>query len=75
MKATSFEVFSKHIDVTSNNVNVDRLFTQECVEEWVKTRKVPPKQPVESFRRTLTAHVKGEWAVFLKIGVPSSTNS
>lgn len=36
-----------------------RVFSKECFDKWVVTRKEPPKQPEESFRRVLTAHICG----------------
>ena len=36
-----------------------RVFSKECFDTWVVTRKEPPKQPEESFRRVLTAHICG----------------
>jgi len=36
-----------------------KILSRECYEKWVSTRKQPLKQPQESFRRVLTAHVCG----------------
>ena len=36
-----------------------RILSKECYQHWVSTRKCVLKQPEESFRRVLTAHVGG----------------
>ena len=52
----SFKVFMQFID---EDADTKRVFSKECFDTWVVTRKEPPKQPEESFRRVLTAHICG----------------
>jgi len=35
------------------------ILSKACYDSWLKTRKRRPKYPEESFRRAVTAHVKG----------------
>lgn len=57
---SSYKVFSSYIDRNSDGtVDVSRLFSKECYEKWVNTRKKAPLKPHESFRRSLTAHARG----------------
>lgn len=39
--------------------DASRLIERDCFLTWVATRKKPPLNPTESFRRVLTAHVCG----------------
>jgi len=59
-KPTSLLVFKRFINRTAeNHVDATGVFSPECYEEWLKTRQKIPKRPEESFRRALTAHVRG----------------
>jgi len=35
------------------------VFTLECYQRWLSTRQKTPKLPEESFRRAITAHIRG----------------
>ena len=52
----SYEVFMSFV---GDNGEASRMLSKECFKLWVQTRKSYPKQPAESFRRVLTAHVCG----------------
>lgn len=52
----SFKVFMRFVD---KNGDASKVLSKECFDMWVVTRKCPPKQPEESFRRVLTAHICG----------------
>lgn len=54
-KVSSYEVFM--LFVRENDAV--GILTKECFKKWVETRKSQLKQPEESFRRVLTAHVCG----------------
>lgn len=41
------------------NGDASRILSKECYDKWVATRRSKLKQPQESFRRVLTAHVCG----------------
>eukprot|EP00924_Labyrinthula_sp_SR-Ha-C_P006153 snap_masked-scaffold_54-processed-gene-1.39-mRNA-1 protein AED:0.27 eAED:1.00 QI:0/-1/0/1/-1/1/1/0/249 len=64
---TSMMVFAKYIRMnevdygTGKGYKIDAsgIFSRECYEEWIATRCKKLKQPEQSFRKALTAHVKG----------------
>lgn len=55
-KQLSYKVFMSFVD---EDGNAHRILSRECYDHWVSTRKCVLKQPEESFRRVLTAHVGG----------------
>eukprot|EP00924_Labyrinthula_sp_SR-Ha-C_P013915 augustus_masked-scaffold_5-processed-gene-17.8-mRNA-1 protein AED:1.00 eAED:1.00 QI:0/-1/0/0/-1/1/1/0/462 len=61
--ATSFDVFMRFVDVQGANqqqeVTGERIFSRECFDAWVSSRTNPPKRPQESFRKAITAHLRG----------------
>lgn len=55
-KVSSYDVFMSF--VTEEN-DASGILSEVCFSKWVSTRKSKLKQPEESFRRVLTAHVCG----------------
>mmetsp|Transcript_4739 Transcript_4739/g.5502 ORF Transcript_4739/g.5502 Transcript_4739/m.5502 type:complete len:488 (+) Transcript_4739:337-1800(+) len=67
-KKTSLEVFKQNISRTiekdeqgniQTKIDASGILTPKCFNEWLNTRVSMPKHPEGSFRRTLTAHVRG----------------
>lgn len=54
---SSYTVFMSFVDLETNDAS--GILSPECYLKWVSTRKSTLKQPEESFRRVLTAHVCG----------------
>lgn len=52
----SYNVFMSFVD---ENGDASKLLSKECYKRWMASRRTTPKQPEESFRRVLTAHVCG----------------
>lgn len=42
-----------------DNGGAENVLSKECYDLWVNSRNNPPKEPEESFRRALTAHLCG----------------
>jgi len=57
----SIQVFSKYImrDEVTGECEASKILSQECYEDWVRSRRKLPQKPPEAFRRALTAHVRG----------------
>ena len=55
-KLYSFEVFMSFVDASGG---ADAVLSKDCYDMWVNSRNNPPKEPEESFRRALTAHLCG----------------
>eukprot|EP00924_Labyrinthula_sp_SR-Ha-C_P010599 snap_masked-scaffold_61-processed-gene-0.36-mRNA-1 protein AED:1.00 eAED:1.00 QI:0/-1/0/0/-1/1/1/0/265 len=53
----SYKVFLSFYDAEKKSA--EKMVSKDCFEKWVNTRKNKLKQPEESFRRVLTAHVCG----------------
>eukprot|EP00511_Aplanochytrium_stocchinoi_P009778 CAMPEP_0204863808 /NCGR_PEP_ID=MMETSP1348-20121228/3584_1 /ASSEMBLY_ACC=CAM_ASM_000700 /TAXON_ID=215587 /ORGANISM="Aplanochytrium stocchinoi, Strain GSBS06" /LENGTH=599 /DNA_ID=CAMNT_0052014235 /DNA_START=62 /DNA_END=1861 /DNA_ORIENTATION=+ len=58
---TSLSIFRKYISCSeaTGEIDVSQIFSFACFNEWTLARKIPPKNPAQSFRRTLTAHIRG----------------
>jgi len=56
MTVSSFKVFMSFVDELGDS---SMILSKECYLKWVSTRKGALKQPEESFRRVLTAHICG----------------
>eukprot|EP00924_Labyrinthula_sp_SR-Ha-C_P014239 snap_masked-scaffold_59-processed-gene-0.83-mRNA-1 protein AED:0.12 eAED:1.00 QI:0/-1/0/1/-1/1/1/0/232 len=54
---SSFAVFMSYVDPKSHDASA--ILSTPCYLAWKSTRKASLKQPEESFRRVLTAHVCG----------------
>ena len=52
----SYNVFMSFVD---DNGEASKLLSKDCYKRWMASRRTTPKQPEESFRRVLTAHVCG----------------
>jgi len=52
----SFKVFMSFL---AEDGDASPILSKKCYDTWVSTRKGTLKQPQESFRRVLTAHVCG----------------
>mmetsp|Transcript_3711 Transcript_3711/g.4955 ORF Transcript_3711/g.4955 Transcript_3711/m.4955 type:complete len:104 (+) Transcript_3711:65-376(+) len=61
-KITSIQIFRRYIVKKIENgietFDASEVFSKECFLEWLRTRNQVPKQPEESFRRALTAHIR-----------------
>jgi len=51
--------YIKYLEGDTLKPDVSGIFSRDCFEEWVETRRSKPKQPEESFRRAVTAHIRG----------------
>lgn len=50
----------KYVKLEENSVDVSGIFSLKCFQEWLATKKKPPKKPGEAFRKTITGHVRGD---------------
>mmetsp|Transcript_18296 Transcript_18296/g.22230 ORF Transcript_18296/g.22230 Transcript_18296/m.22230 type:complete len:470 (+) Transcript_18296:220-1629(+) len=55
---TALQVFRKYM-WSDKVLNVDQVFSRDCFLGWLRSRSSRPRRPYESFRRALTAHVRG----------------
>ncbi|GBG29919.1 Ubiquitin carboxyl-terminal hydrolase 34 [Hondaea fermentalgiana] len=57
----AYQIFMRHVhfDEVRNTANASGIFSKPCFEEWLATRLSSLKNPYESFRRAVLAHVTG----------------
>lgn len=57
----AYQIFMRHVQQDNENDTADasQVFSKQCFEEWLNTRLTPLKNPFESYRRALLAHVTG----------------
>jgi len=61
-KMTTLQVCRNFITYSTDNetvVDVSGMFSRRCFETWVRSRREAPLKPEESFRRAITAHIRG----------------
>uniref|UniRef100_A0A7S3PHE1 Uncharacterized protein n=1 Tax=Aplanochytrium stocchinoi TaxID=215587 RepID=A0A7S3PHE1_9STRA len=58
---SSFVVFNEFVthDKETDKYDATEVLSMECYQRWLQTRQKRPKMPEESFRRAITAHVRG----------------
>lgn len=57
---SSYTVFNEYVKKKSNGeYDATEVLSYECYQRWLNTRQQKPKMPEESFRRAITAHVRG----------------
>jgi len=56
---TSLAIFRKHMIYSPEGIDPSGIFTNKCYEDWLSSRATNPKRPEESFRRALTAQLRG----------------
>eukprot|EP00924_Labyrinthula_sp_SR-Ha-C_P012021 maker-scaffold_26-snap-gene-2.56-mRNA-1 protein AED:0.00 eAED:0.00 QI:100/1/1/1/1/1/4/299/416 len=63
-RLVSYDVFMHHVKFSDaageDGIDVSGIFDKPCFDEWIETRKRLPKNPAESFRKALVAHVAGK---------------
>lgn len=60
VQVSSFEVFLEFLTINKDgSYNADKIFSKQCYHRWLATRQKVPKLPEESFRRAITAHIRG----------------
>lgn len=59
-RLVSFDVFMNYVVRNEQEISVSQVFSEECFQEWISNRKRAPKEPEESFRKALVAHVSGK---------------
>eukprot|EP00924_Labyrinthula_sp_SR-Ha-C_P001607 maker-scaffold_18-snap-gene-3.0-mRNA-1 protein AED:0.00 eAED:0.00 QI:193/1/1/1/1/1/5/755/333 len=60
LNITSMAVFRKFVVHDNNGTLVkESILSRECFELWIQTRKRSVKHPKDSFRRVITAHIRG----------------
>eukprot|EP00924_Labyrinthula_sp_SR-Ha-C_P005170 maker-scaffold_1-snap-gene-23.24-mRNA-1 protein AED:0.02 eAED:0.02 QI:140/1/1/1/0/0/3/260/409 len=58
--ATSYQIFMQFVKrSTDNSVDVSQVISKPCFQMWIQTRVEMPKKPEESFRKAVTAHLRG----------------
>mmetsp|Transcript_8971 Transcript_8971/g.15782 ORF Transcript_8971/g.15782 Transcript_8971/m.15782 type:complete len:313 (-) Transcript_8971:210-1148(-) len=58
----AYDIFLQYTrrDYFTGVVDATGIFTEECYEEWLRTRKTEVQHGFESFRRALLSHVTGQ---------------
>ncbi len=59
----SYSIFVKHFSLGKNKdgeLDASGVFSDECFNEWLSTRRCPVKNCNESFRRALLSHLTGQ---------------
>jgi len=54
----SGEIFSKFVSVDANGkLNTSKILSAACFNEWIKSRKIVPKNPARAFKDALKAKI------------------
>lgn len=57
---SSYDIFVQFVTYDKyNNCDASGILSSPCYEKWCESRRKPPKNPHEAFRRALTAHCRG----------------
>lgn len=57
----TIKLFNRYITRNSEgSVDVSRILSKECYDEWLITRKKKPKTPPSAFRKAVTGHCRGD---------------
>lgn len=57
---SAMKVFLKYVKVSEDEVDATKIFSLQCFNDWLSTKKNYPKKPAEAFRKTITGHVRGD---------------
>eukprot|EP00924_Labyrinthula_sp_SR-Ha-C_P002421 snap_masked-scaffold_16-processed-gene-3.32-mRNA-1 protein AED:1.00 eAED:1.00 QI:0/0/0/0/1/1/3/0/520 len=53
------DIFKKYVPINPKTGRTD-IFSEVCFQEWLQTRKKPPKHPETSFRKAIVAHLRAK---------------
>lgn len=61
IEESTLQMFEKYVTLNEiGQLDATMLFSLQCYNEWLNTRKTYPKNPPEAFRKMITGHCRGD---------------